>query len=859
MRRLLCCVVAAGLVIGGLFAAGMSREAAAQRRSLGAGPTASLLGPGAAGSEAFVDDTARPGAQSHQKRSSKAAGSSVRKQISFKAPIGFATGAGPSSAAFNLAHGGQGPGLYFPSARSAPLITSVAVGDFNRDGKPDLAQTNVVVGTVSVLIGDGRGGFSPPQQVPVGMQPVFVVAGDLDGDGILDLIVANYVSHNVSVLRGDGRGGFVPTSLIPVPGPRNIAIGNFNGDKLPDLAVASVGRSIGANASPVGGIAILTGTEGGGFNPAQFIRPTLRGRPVGVNYVAAGDFDGSGFDDLAAGVGTSLSAGDRVAGDPQVTGDDVLIFVNRDRRFGATPEQPFTTSEQQRARVGATPNAIAVADLNGDIHLDLAVSGLSGDITTLLGDGGGHFVVQTTNTTAGSLPFSLATGDFNDDRVVDLVTGNWISSTVSVLQGNGNGTFQPAVDFWSGDATTSAAVGDLNGDGRIDVVAGRFRDDHLALLLNDSPKPGDGVVVTRDIPYPSPTHPTDDPFAAHHTLDVYMPPKGTVSFAGRGRPYPVVFFAHGGSGMAGDKTMVSYLMRSLAGEGLVGVSIDYRLGGPPAPKADQIQDVVAAFRWTRDNIGSIEYGGDPRNIYVSGTSTGAERMVSLATDAPFVDEQRDIRGLVTLAGHFAQPGDTPRLPPSLLLTSDGSGDQETLVHTAAFAARSRQRGQPESTQVIVRDRDHLTVVARSALPGDRARVEMFKFLRSHLVAQPPAGAPGTRCRPDATLARKGLRLTRWSVRLVGASVCGALVEVALARVQAGRCRFLGRGSRLGGRRGCGRPVWLLARGAKRWTFTRRARLPRGSYTAWVRSGGARPRQYRLDLRRGRVRPVQAVR
>jgi hypothetical protein len=110
--------------------------------------------------------------------------------------------------------------------------------------------------------------------------------------------------------------------------------------------------------------------------------------------------------------------------------------------------------------------------------------------------------------------------------------------------------------------------------------------------------------------------------------------------------------------------------------------------------------------------------------------------------------------------------------------------------------------------------------------------------------KPPQAAPGTaECTPapTAVLARRGLRVGRRGVRLHGSAGdgCGgaARVEVAVAKVRAGRCRFLGRNGRLGRPRDCRSPVWQAARGGARWTFTRRGRLPRGSYAVTVRARG----------------------
>jgi hypothetical protein len=134
---------------------------------------------------------------------------------------------------------GNGDGT-FQAAQSFPAGTapnSVAVGDFNGDGKPDLAVANLYSGTVSVLLGNGDGTFLPAVTDAAGVHPSSVAVGDFNGDGILDLAVAGY--GGVRVLLGNGNGTFQTTNFSYVPGSVSVAVGRFNGDGFPDLAAAN--------------------------------------------------------------------------------------------------------------------------------------------------------------------------------------------------------------------------------------------------------------------------------------------------------------------------------------------------------------------------------------------------------------------------------------------------------------------------------------------------------------------------------------------------------------------------------------------------------------------------------------------
>ena len=140
---------------------------------------------------------------------------------------------------------GRGDGTFSPAPNS-PLNAqlrpvAVAVADFNHDGKPDLAVANLLSSTVSIFIGDGAGNFRLGQQFATGRYPSALAVADLDNDGKLDIAVVNQMSDMVSVHLGDGTGSFgVPRNFSVEGHPQTIAVGNFTKDSQLDLAVGNV-------------------------------------------------------------------------------------------------------------------------------------------------------------------------------------------------------------------------------------------------------------------------------------------------------------------------------------------------------------------------------------------------------------------------------------------------------------------------------------------------------------------------------------------------------------------------------------------------------------------------------------------
>jgi len=177
------------------------------------------------------------------------------------------------------------------------------VADFNGDGSPDLAVANSGDNTVSVLLNPANGTGTFPTcptgtttcNYATGTAPWGIAIGDFNGDGYADLAVANYgtiaMPSNVSVLLGNGNGTFQPQSTYPVgTNPQCVAVGDFNGDGIPDMAVANYSDST---------VSVLLG-KGDGTFPAQNTSTIAVGTGTSnPSYVVAGDFNGDGYADLA--------------------------------------------------------------------------------------------------------------------------------------------------------------------------------------------------------------------------------------------------------------------------------------------------------------------------------------------------------------------------------------------------------------------------------------------------------------------------------------------------------------------------------------------------------------------------------
>ncbi|MFI5371369.1 MAG: FG-GAP-like repeat-containing protein, partial [Candidatus Eisenbacteria bacterium] len=372
---------------------------------------------------------------------------------------------------------------------TGPYPYSVAIGDVSGDGKPDLVLAAGSSSSVSVLLGNGIGGFGARADFATGVNPVSVAIGDLNGDGRPDLVTANIASSSVSVLPGSGAGGFgARTDYATGSYPYSVAIGDLNGDGRPDLAVA--------NEVP-NTVSVLLANGAGGFG-AKTDFPT-GSQPMSV---AIGDVSGDGKLDLV----TADTGANKVS----------VLLGNGAGGFGSRVD--YTT--------GTQPQSVAIGDVSGDGNPDLVVANSgSNTVSVLLGNGAGGFGAKTDLPT-GNYPYSVAIGDVNGDGRADLAVAN-NSNTVSVLLGDRAGGFGARVDLVTGGGPYSVAIGDLSGDGRPDLAVANSNSATVSVLL--------GLVPTRVsmTAVPSPVV-LGSPLTLTATVSVPAPgygaPTGTVSF-----------------------------------------------------------------------------------------------------------------------------------------------------------------------------------------------------------------------------------------------------------------------------------------------------------------------------------------
>lgn len=327
---------------------------------------------------------------------------------------------------------------HYPTAEAPHYL---CLGEFTGDGRLDLAVAVCDADGVSLLPGQ-EGGLAPARLIPAGRGPTAVHAEDLDRDGKLDLVVTSHRDHRVDLLWGKGAGAFSRTSLATGPGsePHDAVIVDLNRDRRLDLAVALGGESA---------VLPLLGDGRRSFAPGA--RLAVGKRPYAL---LAGDLNGDGRLDLVT---------------SNFEGASVSVLLARETAG------PPRFAPARHTAVGRGPNNMALARLNGDRALDLAVAcALDGRLELLWGGGDGTLrpgarIEELPEATA------VAATDLDGDGTVDLLGLSGARGEVIPLYAEAPGRYRRGPALAVGAGPSHLLVHDLDGDGRPELLVSNMK------------------------------------------------------------------------------------------------------------------------------------------------------------------------------------------------------------------------------------------------------------------------------------------------------------------------------------------------------------------------------------------------
>jgi hypothetical protein len=346
------------------------------------------------------------------------------------------------------------------STGSLSGLLSVVAGDFNNDGRLDVAVALAGTNNVGVLFGNGNGTFSNQTTFPTGSgsDPCSIAIGDFNNDNQLDIAIANKGSNSFGVLLGCANGTFFSQLnyfIADGSQPVSIAVGDLNNDGRLDIMVTR---------SNIDNVGVFLGYVSESFLNAPSYPTGLFSQPISI---AVGDFDNdTRLDVVVANNGT----------------DNVMVLFGSG--YGT-----FISQTTYSTGNDSNPCGVAVGDFNNDNRLDIVVAN-SGthNIGIFLSNGTGTFSSQITYSTGiDSQPYSVAVLDFNNDTRLDIAVANYGSNSVGVFFGYGNGSFASQLIFNTGFDSQPFAlvVGDVNNDNLTDIVATNNRYGNVDILFKE--------------------------------------------------------------------------------------------------------------------------------------------------------------------------------------------------------------------------------------------------------------------------------------------------------------------------------------------------------------------------------------
>lgn len=409
---------------------------------------------------------------------------------------------------------GKGDGT-FPTAAEFPVAsqttpTGVAVGDFNKDGKPDIVVASStgccpLRGGISVLINNGSGTFQSPvlYSNPNGVDDGQVAVAELNLDGKLDVVESSMGGQNVAVFLGNGDGTFQTAKTFLLPWASAVALGDLNGDKKPDIvapyyydgtvwALLNKGSGnfqlSGVYSADVAPMAIAL-ADFNGDKKLDFVAGNNNGQ---FATMALGNGDGTFQDSPHYNESYGMPTWDIATADFNLDGSLDIVHGGGGTGVGlslmlGTPNGIFKapTFIDLLASVNGAVTFVRAVDVNNDGKPDI-VCGNSKGAVLLLGLGTGKFKPAVTYSVGSSYPVVGWLADLNGDGRLDIVTSN-NDGTMSSLLNKGSGTYAAPTVFASGTGAYPSAfvLGNLNSDGKVDIIVGDFQASNLRLLLGN--------------------------------------------------------------------------------------------------------------------------------------------------------------------------------------------------------------------------------------------------------------------------------------------------------------------------------------------------------------------------------------
>ncbi|OFY62038.1 MAG: hypothetical protein A2Y71_04960, partial [Bacteroidetes bacterium RBG_13_42_15] len=395
--------------------------------------------------------------------------------------------------------------------------TSIAFGDIDLDGKPEISVVNSGANTVSVFINNSTpgsitpGSLTPHVEFAAGVMPKSIAIGDINGDIKPDLAIVNNSGNSVSVLMNTSTPGSITTSSFASKvdfstgtGPLDIVIGDIDGDGKSDLSVIDNGGS---------SVSVIRNRISEPYPPVITSFTPASG-PVGITLTITGtNFDTTPannfvwFGAVKATVTTASATELTVTVPTGATYKPISVTVNGLTAYSA---KPFNIIFSSTRIIDATileskvdfptatePWAVTTGDIDGDGKQDLIISNQGSNTisifrnTSTSGSIFGSSLESKVDLTAGMYPKGIAVGDIDGNGKPDIIVANYASNSVSVFRNTstpgsiGAGSFAARVDFPTGTNPYSVAIGDIDGDGRPDISVTNDVSNSVSVLINN--------------------------------------------------------------------------------------------------------------------------------------------------------------------------------------------------------------------------------------------------------------------------------------------------------------------------------------------------------------------------------------